>query len=314
MDEIIATVLSSITVALFAVLGALKTSKREKASHRLIRKTIWPVLVVSICLGWVFQFISLLHKNTYRSDLVLRFQDTFAEKLVRERAEAATAINEYLQKRNWNAVTNENNIDSLETVLSFFDELGFYWKHGEISATVLHEHFYSDMRTYCQEAIGYMNKERKKESVTDWEYVEPLFNELTRVEAKRVGKNVTNCVWKTETLQQYLKSEMRLNERLQNRSPVDQNQLVLKDHVKKFAKQLRAFASRSYKDPNAIMDLENLHEKAATWIDKLNSEGLDTLEVTDMYRSWGTRANPAGLLMAIADKMDVLSDQLPKTP
>jgi poly-D-alanine transfer protein DltD len=98
----------------------------------------------------------------------------------------------------------------MEDVLGFFDELGFYWKHGEISSDVLYEHFYSNMRTYCQTTMGYIRNEQKQESKADWENVEPLFNELTRIEANRNDVDITNCVWDVKTLQQYLNSEMRL--------------------------------------------------------------------------------------------------------
>jgi hypothetical protein len=210
MASILSTIFSSITVLALTILGAWEMSKRPKKIDRKLRKALWGVVLLSSVLTLVFQVTISLHQQTYKSDLVLRFEDTFADKMTRERSEAASAINDYLlQKRNWDAVTNEDNIASMESVLAFFDELGFYWKHGEISGTVLHEHFYSDMRTYCQETLKYIRKEQKKESVADWEYVEPLFNELTSIEAKRIGKNVTNCVWTTQDLQEYLRSEIR---------------------------------------------------------------------------------------------------------
>jgi hypothetical protein len=209
MGEIFATVFNALAALLLAILGLWKLPQRAKKSHRAIRKTLWGALGGCVLIGLIFQVTISLHQKIYKTDLVLRYEDTFADKMSRERSEAASAINEYLQKRNWDTVTNEDNIDSMESVLAFFDELGFYWKNGEISGTVLHEHFYSDMRTYCQETLGYIHHDQKRESVADWEYVEPLFNELTRIEAKRIGKNITNCVWDAETLREYLKSEMR---------------------------------------------------------------------------------------------------------
>jgi len=208
MSAILATIFNSITLVLLGILGALEVSK--KASHLTFKKILWGVLAVSVVFSLVFQISASIHERTYKNDLILRYQDRFEDKLVTERAEAAAAINEYLQKGNWDAVTNQDDIDSMEDVLGFFDELGFYWKHGEISSDVLYEHFYNDMRTYCQATMGYIHDDQRRESKADWECVEPLFNELTRIEAKRNGVNVTNCVWDMKTLQDNLTSEMRL--------------------------------------------------------------------------------------------------------
>lgn len=208
MPAILATIFNSITLILLGVLGALEVSK--KASHLACKKVLWGALAISVVLSLIFQFSAAFHEQTYKNDLVLRYQDRFEDKLASERSEAAAAITEYLQKGNWDAVTNQDGIDSMEDVLGFFDELGFYWKHGEISSDVLYEHFYNDMRTYCQATMGYIHENQKAESKADWEYAEPLFNELTRIEAKRNGMNVTNCIWDMKTLRDNLKSEMRL--------------------------------------------------------------------------------------------------------
>ena len=207
-------IFNTISLLSLSLLGLLKASKRRKASQRIFAKLLWGVLAVSVVCSLVFQIMVSMHNQTYKSDLVLRYQDTFEDKMIRERMEAAAVIAEYLQKRKWDVITNEDNLDSLEGVLAFFDDLGFYWKNGEVSSTVLYQHFYSDMRTFCQETMGYIHENQKAESVAEWEYVEPLFNELTRIEAKRIGKSITNCVWDTQTLEQYLKSEMRQRKRV----------------------------------------------------------------------------------------------------
>jgi hypothetical protein len=96
MIEIFATIFGSITVVLFGVLGAIEISKKE--SHRKFKNFLWGALAISIVFGLAFQFMMLLHIHTYKSDLVLRYEDKFDDKMIPERAEASLVISEYLQK------------------------------------------------------------------------------------------------------------------------------------------------------------------------------------------------------------------------
>jgi hypothetical protein len=210
MVENLATLFGSITAFLFGVLGLLHFAKRLKARDKKLKNFLWGALVTSFFVSLIFQWMASLHNRNVKSDLAFHFEENF-DKLHQERVAAATAINEYLAKgKNWNSVTNEDELDGLENVLSFFEELGYQLKNEQVSGDVLHEYFYSDMRTYCQESFSYMREQQKKESKADWENVEPLFNELTRIEAKKNNTSITNCVWSDDTLKEYLKSEMRL--------------------------------------------------------------------------------------------------------
>jgi hypothetical protein len=173
--------------------------KGHKEPHNQIKKIIWFAAVAFIAVSIFIQSSASHHEWEYKNDLVLRYQDRYEERMIRERVEAATAINIYLQKGNWDAVSSEDT-DSLEDVLAFYDELGFYWKNHEVSTDVLYEHFYSDMRTYCQVGIKYIQANQKTDSPADWEYVEPLFNELTKMEAKRIGKDASKCVLNNLTI------------------------------------------------------------------------------------------------------------------
>ena len=210
MTQILATIFNSITLILLGILSAWEVSRRPQARHLILKKTLWVSLMVSVVFGLVFQFTASLHQQTCDNDLVLRYEDKFDEKMTGERAQAAEAITVFLQTGNWGAVPNQDEVDSMEDVLAFFDELGFYWKNGEISSAVLYGHFYCDMRACCQATMGYVHDNQKKESVADWEYVEPLYNALARIEAKRIGKGMKHCDWDKATLQEYLNSEKRL--------------------------------------------------------------------------------------------------------
>jgi hypothetical protein len=203
MTQILAAIFNSITLVLLGILGALEVSKRPRKRRLILKKTLWGGLMGSVVFSLAFQFAAALHQQTCNNDLVLRYEDKFDEQMTGERAQAAEAITVFLKTGTWKAVANQDDIDSLEEVLAFFDELGFYWKNGEISTAVLYEHFYCDMRTYCQPTMEYIHDSQKTESVADWEYVEPLFKALTRIEAKRIGKDVKSCDWNNRTLQEY---------------------------------------------------------------------------------------------------------------
>jgi hypothetical protein len=209
MTAILATLFNSIALIILGILGTWSLSARPRKWHRKTRKVLWFTLIVSVVLSLAFQVSSSYHEQTYKNDLILRYQDRYEEKLTGDRAQAAKAISDYLHNGNWKSVTNQYNIDGLENVLAFYDELGFYWRHGEISSDVLYEHFYYEMRIYCQPTMGYIRDNQKTDSVADWEYVEPLFSELTRIEASKTGKSIKDCTWDAKTLTENLDSEIR---------------------------------------------------------------------------------------------------------
>ena len=119
------------------------------------------------------------------------------------------AILDCIKAGNWNAVTNADELHGLDDVLGFFDELGYYWQNNEISSDVLYEHFYDDLRTYCQAGRGHIQDEQKSDSSADYEYVLPLFEHLTKMEAEHTGKALAACEWKTNELIDNLLWEIR---------------------------------------------------------------------------------------------------------
>lgn len=207
--ETSATLFNSVGLLFLTALGSWAVFKNNKEPYHQAKKIIWFAAVLFIGLSILLQCFASHHEWEYKNDLVLRYQDRYEEKMIAQRVEAATAISDYLRDGKWDAVSAED-LDSLEDVLAFYDELGFYWKNHEISTDVLYEHFYNDMRTYCQVGVEYIHANQKTDSSADWEYVEPLFNGLTRMESKQTGKDIAKCVWDVKTLQENLKSEMRL--------------------------------------------------------------------------------------------------------
>jgi hypothetical protein len=202
-------VMGTLTTVLLAIMGMIATSDSSKPHrfYKWFRKWGWHCIAVVVIGTIVSHTMAAAHHHNYDPELVLRFEDKY-DGMKQQRAQAATAIYEYLQKGNWNSVTNTGDLDD---VLGFFDELGFYWKNGELSSTVLYEHFYDDMRIYYQGANGYITKNQKQESVADFEYVKPLFTALEKVEAKRTQRQVSDSISDTNAYLEDLKSEMELD-------------------------------------------------------------------------------------------------------
>jgi hypothetical protein len=196
----------AITLAFWGI--ATAKAAKGKTRTRGLTKSFWVVLALGV-LTVVVQVLTAIEHNAYRTDLVLRYQDKF-DHLKHERAEGASAILDYLQKGSWDDV-DDAKLDSLEEVLGLFDELGFYWKHGQLSAAVLYEHFYDYMRIYCQETRGYIEEQQRAESPDVWEYVRPLFENLAQIEAKKTHRRPEDCRWDRAGLEEGLKAEIRLN-------------------------------------------------------------------------------------------------------
>jgi hypothetical protein len=207
--EVSEFVMGTLTTVLLAIMGMIATSDSSKSHHfhKWFRKWGWHCIAVVVIGTIVSHTMAAAHHHNYDPELVLRFEDKF-DGMKQQRAQAATAIYEYLQKGNWDSVTNT---DDLDNVLGFFDELGFYWKNGEMSATVLHEHFYDVLEIYYQGASGYIAKDQKQESATDFEYVKPLFKTLAKIEAKRARQQTFDYISDTNIYLENLKSEMRLD-------------------------------------------------------------------------------------------------------
>jgi hypothetical protein len=208
MTENMATLFNSIGLLFLTALGGWTVFRERKRRRHRLKITMWFVAVAFIGSSIFIQSSAQHHEWEYKNDLVLRYQDRYEDQMVDSRIAAANAVSIYLIKGNWDADTNQYDIDSLENVLAFYDELGFYWKNHEVSTDVLYEHFSYDMRMFCQAGMNYI--QTKRSSPTDWEYVKPLFDELTRIEAKRAGKSIRDCEWNAALYQENLNSEKRL--------------------------------------------------------------------------------------------------------
>jgi hypothetical protein len=173
-----------------------------------LRKWFKFFAIVSIPLavfGFVAQFEAAKHQKQFNMESIRYYQEKF-DSLESKRSMAASEIYEYLQKGNWNLVKNTEQLDS---ILDFFEDLGFYSENKQISDVILHQEFYSQMRTYCQPAERYI-KETEIDEPADWNHVLPLFQRLTKIEAEQSKNPPELCVRSDPTELKYVQAEIAL--------------------------------------------------------------------------------------------------------
>ena len=144
------------------------------------------LLVVSI----VFLFMKAIfeyERQTYDPTWVIGYQDSFLESdFLKIRKEACKIIKE--KEKNFQAlVENKKESASLDEVLDFFEEIGFYVKGRQISPEVAHHHFYHWIRGYYSFSKAYICLWRDKER-TRWENIESLFMITYEIEREANGR------------------------------------------------------------------------------------------------------------------------------
>src|ERR1700733_5294744 len=146
------------------------------------------------------------YQKTYNTDTLHEYEDLFDSK-ISQRISAATALNEYHQKANWNLVTNST--DGLDYMLSFWEDLGYDEQHGKISAEVAWEGFYDDIEAYYQGTAEYIAS-AQKDDPTYFENIQPLFDDVTKIEAQKRHLLPSQLRMRDKDYLEYLRSEMDL--------------------------------------------------------------------------------------------------------
>ncbi|HEY1719347.1 MAG TPA: hypothetical protein VGH42_13795, partial [Verrucomicrobiae bacterium] len=105
-------VMGTLTTVLLAIMGMIATSDSDKPHrfHKWFRKWGWHCIAVVVIGTIISHTMASAHHRNYDPELVLRFEDKY-DGMKQQRAQAATAIYEYLQKGNWDSVTNTGDLD-----------------------------------------------------------------------------------------------------------------------------------------------------------------------------------------------------------
>jgi len=196
-----------VIVGFLGVMVLLVTSEyhhKIRSLKKFFKCFCWVSIPLAI-FGFVAQFMAYSNQKQFNTDLARYYEDKF-DGMENKRSVAASEISEYLKSGNWDLVKNTAQLDS---VLDFFDDLGFYSENKQISDEVLHQEFYSYMRTYCQPAERYI-KETEIDEPAVWNHVLPLLTRLTDIESIQSKTTAEQCVWPKSKLLEYAKAEIDL--------------------------------------------------------------------------------------------------------
>ncbi|HEX4117976.1 MAG TPA: hypothetical protein VHX99_04180 [Rhizomicrobium sp.] len=160
----------------------------------------------------VLAFILLLiqaaaeyQRRTYDLTWIFKYDERFSSKEIKEhRVLAATTI----KKHQKSLRRVDTDLDDIDDVLDFFDELGFNEQGGQISPEVLHQNFHYWIRGYYSATKEYIEAWREKQP-SRWEYVEELYKITDAVALERDGGKPRGLLTAPE-LEQFLNEEMKL--------------------------------------------------------------------------------------------------------
>jgi hypothetical protein len=134
-------------------------------------------------LGLIAQAISEYQRRTDDPTWALKYQDMFESRNFIELRKLAIDV---LQSRK-DLSTRSKDLDNLDPVIDFFEDLGFYESGGQMSAEVIHHHFYHWIRGYLQLTEVYTRAWQKKEAAR-WEHLGELFEKLQEIEVESAEK------------------------------------------------------------------------------------------------------------------------------
>jgi hypothetical protein len=183
-----------------------KKPRPSRAKSRISTLLLTIVILLAVS-STAFQIVSAFQHHAADTQLVRYYDDQF-NNMTQKRKMAALALREFMAKKRWSLVTN--NIDGLDSVLSFFDSLGNEVSHGAISPETAHEYFQGDISPYYQASLEYIFETRTNEgeSAATFEFIKPLFDDVQKVEAKKSGRNVADLKLSDAALKEYLDSEI----------------------------------------------------------------------------------------------------------
>jgi hypothetical protein len=215
VSEIVSSAMNTLAILVIGIVTILSASTQGgKGKKRPLSAYLWCVLLVLFMgINLAFQIVTgfqrhaeEIQRHTYNTDLIKNYEVKF-DNMTKKRMLAATALSEYLQKGKWNVVTNDT--DALDDVLGFFEELGYDEQKGVISAEVIHEYFDADVRFYYQASAEYIADSRVQnpDSATTFEYIKPLFEDVSKIEAKKSNRTAETLRFSEAEMLDYFQSE-----------------------------------------------------------------------------------------------------------
>jgi hypothetical protein len=215
VSETVLSIMNTLAIILLGIIGAIAANAENRKKNQPFKlpgpKYLWYLLGAVVVLGAVFQVVTPfqkhtreMHQRTYDTILIKEFNREFENEMTQKRKLAAVAITEYLEKGNWDTVTNDT--DAVDKVLEFFERIGFDEQRGVISAEVAHEYFSSDILFYYQACSNYIADTQTTEP-SAFEHIKPLADDILKIESKKTGKPVWDLRFSNEGMANYCDHE-----------------------------------------------------------------------------------------------------------
>jgi len=173
---------------LFAGTVALAGLAISEASGKI---DLSAIIVYLFLVLWIvllaFQMAAEYWRRTYDPTLMTKLDEKFdGEEMRRTRSKAAQALKDDHAR----LASDEYVSSTIDDILDFFEEVGFFMQGDQITPEVAHHAFHYWVRGYYSAAKKYLETAQKAEP-SNWEFVERLFkitNEVERERAKKRGK------------------------------------------------------------------------------------------------------------------------------
>jgi hypothetical protein len=124
--------------------------------------------------------------RTYDPTWAFRFDDRFYDvkfKTIRFKAAKILKNNQGKLRR------TEKNLDDIDEILDFLEDIGFYAQGDQITPEVAHHHFYHWIRGYYLAARDYIEAwQTKAQEPPRWEHIKELFEITSEIEDESEGK------------------------------------------------------------------------------------------------------------------------------
>ena len=175
---------TAVLTMIAAIIGATAQAPTSVASepHQIVVTIPWWIWILAILgfSGLMLRAFFEYQRRTHDPALALKLQEQFgSENFIELRKLAIDALTsgELLASRGLN-------LQDIDPVLDFLEELGFYERGGQLSAEVVHHHFFHWARVSWQIARPYAVAWQDKKP-TRWEYINDMFEILQEIEVER---------------------------------------------------------------------------------------------------------------------------------
>jgi hypothetical protein len=147
----------------------------------------WLIVIGMVGVGLLgFQAWAEYQHRTYDPTLAFRFDERFYSDEFKATRFTAAKV---LKDNQGNLRRTDTELEDVEDMLDFFEDIGFYAQGDQITPEVAHHHFYHWIRGYYLAARDYIEAWQAQER-TRWTHFKELFDVASEIEDKSRGKTI----------------------------------------------------------------------------------------------------------------------------